>query len=216
MQRSRKWKKFYNIHSRSSLDLVEWAAFHTIDWVRIFAYWSLVLSIRVNQILLYLKALFGFPSPFGGWDLFLLHASTVDSPGKIFKGGHSSGRSATRVFFWYLGRIASCSPPGAIILTFVFTSGNLGPRARPSCTSCTWPSITMLAGGLVITLECPVLGRVINKNGPVSLVCLVSASQSQPLVCLRRGCLILLIARSLDGVFRDCFAFDFSTFLPFR
>ena len=40
------WKKktLYNIHSRSSLDLVEWAAFRTIDWIIIFAYWSLVLT----------------------------------------------------------------------------------------------------------------------------------------------------------------------------
>ena len=31
-------KKFCTIHSRSSLDLVEWAAFRTIDSVRISAY----------------------------------------------------------------------------------------------------------------------------------------------------------------------------------
>ena len=31
-------KKFCNTHSRSSLDLLEWAAFGTIDLVRIFAY----------------------------------------------------------------------------------------------------------------------------------------------------------------------------------
>ena len=45
-------KKFCNIHSRSSLHLVEWAVFRTIDWVRIFPYRSLVLSIPTNQILL--------------------------------------------------------------------------------------------------------------------------------------------------------------------
>ena len=28
-------KKFYNIHGRTSLGLVEWSAFRTIDWVRI-------------------------------------------------------------------------------------------------------------------------------------------------------------------------------------
>ena len=41
-------------------------------------------------------------------------------------------------------------------------------------------------------------------------------SLSRPLVCLRWGCLIPLIALSLDGVFRGCFAVDFSPFLPFR
>ena len=41
-------------------------------------------------------------------------------------------------------------------------------------------------------------------------------SLSQPLVCLRWGFLIPLIALSLDGVFRGCFAVDFSPFLPFR
>ena len=41
-------------------------------------------------------------------------------------------------------------------------------------------------------------------------------SLSQPLVCLRWGFLIPLIALSLDGVFRGCFAVDFSHFLPFR
>ena len=41
-------------------------------------------------------------------------------------------------------------------------------------------------------------------------------SLSQPLVCLRWGFLTPLIALSLDGVFRGCFAVDFSPFLPFR
>ena len=41
-------------------------------------------------------------------------------------------------------------------------------------------------------------------------------SLSQPLVRLRWGFLIPLIALSLDGVFRGCFAVDFSPFLPFR
>ena len=67
---------------------------------------------------------------------------------------------------------------------------------------------------LVITLECSVLGRVVNKRS-----CITCSSgfpfQSQPLVCLRRGCLISLIALSLDGAFPSCFAVDFSPFLPF-
>ena len=43
---------------------MEWAAFDTVDWVRIFAYRSLVLSIPTNRILLYLLVLFGFQSLF--------------------------------------------------------------------------------------------------------------------------------------------------------
>ena len=31
VQKIKNKKKFYNIHSRPSLDLVEWAAFRTID-----------------------------------------------------------------------------------------------------------------------------------------------------------------------------------------
>ena len=42
---------------------------------------------------------------------------------------------------------------------------------------------------LVITLECPVFGRVVNKRSCIT--CLSGfPSQSQPRVCSRRGCLI--------------------------
>ena len=67
----------------------------------------------------------------------------------------------------------------------------------------------VMNASLVITLECPVLGRVVDKWSRIT--CSSGyPSLRQPLVCLRWGCLIPLIALSLDGVFRGCFAVDFS------
>ena len=61
---------FYNIFI-VGLVFILWNALHTINWVRIFAYWSPILSALANQILLYLWVLLGFPSLFGRWDLSL-------------------------------------------------------------------------------------------------------------------------------------------------
>ena len=73
----------------------------------------------------------------------------------------------------------------------------------------------VMNASLVITFECPVLGRVVDKW--TRITCSSGyPSLRQPLVCLRRGCLMPLIAPSLDEVFRGCFALDFSPFLPFR
>ena len=73
----------------------------------------------------------------------------------------------------------------------------------------------VMNASLVITFECPVLGRVVDKWSRITSSS-GYPSLRQPLVCLRRGCLMPLIAPSLDEVFRGCFAVDFSPFLPFR